>query len=934
MATNNEGGVGFVVNNFPVRSKVVSYNSVDSSPIGMAREVIKRANTPDGFETANILTGDFIFQVLEGDTSTDFLFDEFLASAKISGRLDFTPGAGKFKPFLAVVNIPQITFLPTPAKEDLSNPDFNRRIRNIVTTLGVFVRYNYTGMEFSVPNYGDPVQVTFSDMDGFKNPTFLGPLNTGVVNMMGTSGMGSGGGRSYHDLCGKKNSVSTTVPKGSAAPPSPITSGKKITKFIRSMDQVDVLKGVSEYGTPNHGGNRDKINYEIAIPKNTDKTKPVVVFLMFHGNGFGGDASIKNMITKGPSHMPDGYNAVLIRPSLGQTPSDKSKRTVTPEFPADVISKSGLKGGIETIITFSHSGGGGAHGYYLLQVRDTGNLEGTIASSRFLDSDYGFDSITYLFGLGDFNKSKITFLTNAQTGKPDKYATGKMGTSGVDVDRYKSVYQTGARIIRANISHGDCAAQIGPEYLIPNVVEVLGPGSPKYESKAAAEVAAEAAADPLTIEKKQLSELKTLAYEYKDKQKAIEKKYSPWPSFATTADLLEWGTLKDKIEGVFKDIKKTEDYIAELQKAKTAGTTPPKPSSSTTSTVTPSTSSPTTTSTSTKNDPCSGGNYVYSGAQGEDMEWVKIKTNYGERVHAIPTPNLKYGTKKMEKFLIGLNNVPGGEEFGTGWKPKAEYQKVGWTEAPPYAKPGWYFQDVSLKEGGPNSGHVSHQSGISIDISFPILYTEGGKTFRGMNIGWNPKQKRRWWLGRYDNERHLRENGKVRWTWEDIDHYSFMEFLKYAIPHSSLIFYDPEYQKKSIELMESLVSSNKWGWNTSTPAYVRSKKYRILVADPRGQHANHFHLRLRGPGIAPGPFIPEYGFGTVPGSIAGDGPSPDEKGKPDRIDEGYPGYVPDKKIREYQKIRKAYLKAKREEREKARKARKAARKAKKKKKGK
>ena len=259
------GGITLVQNNFAVRSKVVEYNSTDSSPFGMVREVIKKVNSPNGFETANLLTGDFMFRVLPGDTSTDFLFDDFLAAAKISGRLDFSAGTGKFKPFIAVVNIPQITFLPTPIAEEKGNPDFNRRVRNIVTTLGVFIKYNYVGHEFATPNYGDPVHVTFSDMELFKGPIFIGPLNTGVVNSMGTSAFGTGSPSSYYDECRRKLALATTTGAAAPAPASVITSPTKIDKFITSLDQVDVLKGTSVFGSPNKGNSTNNIQYEICL---------------------------------------------------------------------------------------------------------------------------------------------------------------------------------------------------------------------------------------------------------------------------------------------------------------------------------------------------------------------------------------------------------------------------------------------------------------------------------------------------------------------------------------------------------------------------------------------------------------------------------------------------------------------------------------------
>ena len=887
--SGTKNGIAFIKNNFAVRSKVVEYNPTDSSPVGMVREVIKKANSPNGFETANILTGDFLFQFTPGDTSTDFLFDDYLAAAKISNRLDFTAGAGKFKPFIAVVNIPEISFIPTPLVQEKGNPDFNRTIRSIVTTLGVFIKYNYVGHEFAVPNYGDPVQVTFSDMELFKGPVFIGPINTGVVNTMGTSHFTSGPGSSYYDECKRKPGVVTKISTPAPAPPSVITSPTKVDKFITSLDQVDVLKGTSAFGSPDKGASTNNIPYEIAVPKNTDKSKPVTAFLMFHGDGSGGNASIKNMITKGPSYIPDGYNIVLIRPFLASTPSNNKPRTVVPSFVSDVLTKSGLNSAPATLVTFSHSGGGSAHGWFLKQHLDAGTFESTISASRFLDSDYGWASVTQLFATGGFNQSKITFLTKVD-GKPDKFATGKYKSPSATA-RYESVYKNGARIIRANISHGGCAHQVGPEYLIPNVVETIGPPAPSGATPGAKKATAGAAhgASTASIAKVsgQILEDKTTIAALKSKQETLYKKYTDegknFSTDATTVDFVTNQKLNDEIKRLTKKVAADEKKLAELKKAKKAtAASPPKPTTSKMRSVTPKTDrAEDSKKVDEKRDPCDFSTFEYSRGRPDDLKWVHIKKSYGGRVHQYKTGKYDWGTKKMEKFLEGLARVPGGEDFGRGYKVPTQIRKGGLV--PSWAKPGWWFQHVSLKKGGDNIGHQTHESGIGVDLSIPTIYRDPdtGKVFRGMNFyaivkGKKKKVEKSYWHGK---------DLKIRWDHE-VDQVAYMEFLRYAMPQCLCIITNKKYLKHIYRLITKYANEGLNGWSLEHPAWLNWKRNggRCYFTGNPG-HSNHFHVRILPPGIAPGPFA---GTKYAPAG----GPGHDRRWDYGRLDPGYPGFIP------------------------------------------
>jgi len=63
----------------------------------------------------------------------------------------------------------------------------------------------------------------------------------------------------------------------------------------------------------------------------------------------------------------------------------------------------------------------------------------------------------------------------------------------------------------------------------------------------------------------------------------------------------------------------------------------------------------------------------------------------------------------------------------------------------------WYFEDISGKCGGPLAGHNSHQTGIDVDLSFPICFkkgsssgTSGNEMFGGgIGPGWNEPEAKR-----------------------------------------------------------------------------------------------------------------------------------------------------------------------------------------------
>mgnify|MGYP003132500489 FL=1 len=856
--------MNFLKNSFQIRSDTKIYDPKNSSATGLVREKIKGVNNRNAFVDANILTGDFILQAFpDGNAAgqTDFLFDPFLASAKISQALDVN--SPDFTPFYAVVNIPEITFLTTPPELG-TDAAFNRKVREIVSILGVFKLYNFYG-QFTVPNYGDPVQVTFKDMDTFSDPIFIGPLKTGKVNFAGGSGgQPGGGGGSYHDTCSNKPNVKTRVLRTKPAPPSIITGNKKTNKFITSLDQMNIPYPPKSYRTASTGGtttgtepSNTSAPYRVAIPKNFNKSKPANVFLYFHGNG--GSGRLEDLITKGPSFIPDGRNVVLITPLMykqkglkaAKNPGSSTaggKITVTQEFITEVLQAQVGEGFIgsanyDSLITFSHSGGGAPHGYFLRQLAEKNQFNNAISAARFLDSDYGFYSLRDLFkGLADgsipkIDQSRITFLVGKPHGSnsPNKQATKGSG------ERWNNVYNSGTRLIVTNMDHMTCAYQIGPEYLIPGVQNVSAPSN---KSKT----------DP--NKQAEQTQQENLAKEAKAAEAAGDT------GFAAEVAEASAGAAEDA---------QMDAEISKLKAIEAVSDKPKKPTQKKENSVTPDTKqNATPTDTQTDGQTCKFNGFASPGGPyPDDLQWVKM-SSYGPRVWQISsTKRHGWGAKAMANFLKGLNNVKGGEDLGKGYLNPIGQSKGNFA-LPDDTKPGWWYGDVSLIRGGDTGKHKTHETGIGVDIALPTKYVDpSGKVFYGMCLRRRPKPKA----------------AKSDWTppplaaafWklrkrEHYDERALMDFFRYAIPRCERILLGEIGKKIFIELMYKFSRENKNGWSLTHPAYlqadwrgrtrgdgtrkdgsVRPKTWCKVYGEDQ-VHRDHFHIRLRTPGLAPGYF--------------------------------------------------------------------------------
>ena len=238
------------------------------------------------------------------------------------------------------------------------------------------------------------------------------------------------------------------------------------------------------------------------------------------------------------------------------------------------------------------------------------------------------------------------------------------------------------------------------------------------------------------------------------------------------------------------------------------------------------------------------------------LAWGPIRG--GPRVHVRPMRGTfkQYGTAKLQAFLDGLNNIPGGEDIQN----RPYMQAPAGKEQPQY-KPGWYVGDCSRKVPGPTPGHVSHMSGIGFDLTIP-------RKNGGMTMSYRSRKTGKWGytsrgvvfqnksvVPRTEYDQRLLANGF------DVDWNSCMQFLLYCIPWcKSIIWYTPHI-KFAKNLAQDLVTRGAPGWTEE--AYKRlfvtekinGRRRRRLCSHSGCPgtgavcHASHFHIRLAGPGL-------------------------------------------------------------------------------------
>tara|TARA_Y100000592_G_C5454634_1_gene310656 strand:+ start:127 stop:1716 length:1590 start_codon:yes stop_codon:yes gene_type:complete len=202
----------FLKNTSLLSPDTVIFDSNFDNSIGHTKKVISEVSSPNNFRTKKYFYGEFIEHVYPdglGAVSGDLLFDDFLASLRVN-EIGGTSDAD-FKPFLCVVNVPELTGVITPPPDD---PDRLLKIEKIIVNLGIFKSYNYIGQ---TPEPGQTVAVSFSDTHTFSDPIFEFPLKGAALGdiqqIVGGGDLNGGSSKSVFGSCGKKGGSDCEDPR-------------------------------------------------------------------------------------------------------------------------------------------------------------------------------------------------------------------------------------------------------------------------------------------------------------------------------------------------------------------------------------------------------------------------------------------------------------------------------------------------------------------------------------------------------------------------------------------------------------------------------------------------------------------------------------------------------------------------------------------------
>ena len=148
------------------------YDSVYENPISLVKKITQHVATPNIFRTKSHFYGRFLTMLYKdgsGGKTGSSMWDPILASMARSGGE--SAGLAQMKLFVCIVHIEELHHDPMPANEDWDS------MRKIATNGGIFKSYTYTGQ---IPNYGDPVLVTYGDLATRTEGMFLEPLVGGA----------------------------------------------------------------------------------------------------------------------------------------------------------------------------------------------------------------------------------------------------------------------------------------------------------------------------------------------------------------------------------------------------------------------------------------------------------------------------------------------------------------------------------------------------------------------------------------------------------------------------------------------------------------------------------------------------------------------------------------------------------------------------------
>ncbi|HAI36991.1 MAG TPA: hypothetical protein DCM40_02040, partial [Maribacter sp.] len=176
-----------LLNSFPLRTNGIMFNQATTDPVGWQRDNALKKGPVNAFENQAFFTGEFIAEwgVDLGDIKLagDLHVDSELAAMKIANS--YAVSSPKFRPFLAIVNIPELSGIPTPQLKNVHAPPSREdmeKITSIVLSLKLFRLDNWYG-QFAIPSYRDIVKVSYADVATRSKPRFIEPMITGDIRL-------------------------------------------------------------------------------------------------------------------------------------------------------------------------------------------------------------------------------------------------------------------------------------------------------------------------------------------------------------------------------------------------------------------------------------------------------------------------------------------------------------------------------------------------------------------------------------------------------------------------------------------------------------------------------------------------------------------------------------------------------------------------------
>ena len=195
----------------------------------------------------------------------------------------------------------------------------------------------------------------------------------------------------------------------------------------------------------------------------------------------------------------------------------------------------------------------------------------------------------------------------------------------------------------------------------------------------------------------------------------------------------------------------------------------------------------------------------------------------------------------------------------------------------------WYVQDISLPKGGPITVHGSHQRGVDVDVSVPMLHGvkvkshprwDGRRRFvgkRAANKGHAVYKTKKGTLGFFSPI--AMEGGRTK---SYIDPQRSLDLIQHVLPVTDKIFLDRAHIRAIRSYARKPVEKGGLGWDRRKTNSILRKVHHV------DNHGHHFHIRFIDvdnplskriesyPGTIPKKWAPERGKGIEPVALPGE----------------------------------------------------------------